>query len=532
LVLQGNGIVSSLTEPAVTSWEIAVRKQYAKWQTFLLIIGCIALPGFLSLSNPASAAGLQAPSKLLTTADHTKFKELQQAFKSGPEVTRACLGCHTEAARQIQQTQHWTWEFVNPRNGQVLGKKHVINNFCVAIPSNYASCNSCHIGYGWKDDTFDFSSQENVDCLVCHDTTGNYKKPSGLAGHPVYKEMELPPDSGNFVKPVDLQKVAQKVGKSSRDSCGSCHFFGGGGDGIKHGDMDSSLGAPDRSLDVHMDATGADFTCATCHMTTGHRVPGSRYSPTAFDTGGSHMRGKADSSNPVTCQSCHGNKPHSAKYSELNDHSNMIACQTCHIPAMARGGIATMLTWDWSTSGRMGPNGKPMQTKDAKGRVIYDSKKGDFGLGENVVPEYTWFNGQVTYTLLGDPIDKAIGITRINRFEGSPTDGKSRIWPVKVFRGMQPYDPVNKSLVIPHTTGTDDDSYWKHFNWQKAIARGMASVGKPFSGQVDFIRTEMTWPLNHMVAPKEASLKCRQCHIKNGRLKDVKGIKMPGNSYE
>lgn len=506
--------------------------QYARCPVFLLIIGCLVLPGGLFFSSTASAVEQNAAVKFDSTADHTKFKELQQSFKSGPEVTRACLGCHTEAAKQIQQTQHWTWEFANPKNGQMLGKKHVLNNFCIGITSNYATCNSCHIGYGWKDEKFDFSSQENVDCLVCHDTTGNYKKPAGLAGHPAYKEMELPPGSGNFVKPVDLQKVAQKVGKTSRDSCGSCHFYGGGGDGVKHGDMDSSLAAPDRSLDVHMDATGADFTCATCHMTRGHKVPGSRYSPTAADTGGSHMRGKADSSNPGTCQSCHGNKPHPVKPVELNGHSNKMACQTCHIPAMARGGVATIMFWDWSTAGKMGPDGKPMKKKNAKGMVTYDSKKGNFVLGENVVPEYVWFNGQVTYTLLGDPIDKATGTTQINRFEGSSTDSKSRIWPVKVFRGIQPYDPVNKTLVIPHTTGTDEDSYWKNFDWYRAISRGMSSVGMPFSGKVDFIRTEMTWPLNHMVAPKEKSLTCRECHIKGGRMKDVKGIGQPSTIDE
>ena len=44
-----------------------------------------------------------------TTADHSKFKELQKEFKSGPELTKACLVCHTEAAKQVQKTQHWKW---------------------------------------------------------------------------------------------------------------------------------------------------------------------------------------------------------------------------------------------------------------------------------------------------------------------------------------------------------------------------------------------------------------------------------------
>ena len=72
----------------------------------------LALPAMLLLSGAAFAA--------TTTADHSKFKELQQAFRSGPEVTQACLVCHTEAAKQIHKTKHWTWEFLNPANKQQL----------------------------------------------------------------------------------------------------------------------------------------------------------------------------------------------------------------------------------------------------------------------------------------------------------------------------------------------------------------------------------------------------------------------------
>ena len=39
-----------------------------------------------------------------STADHSKFKELQKEFKNGPEVTKACLTCHTEASKQLMQT--------------------------------------------------------------------------------------------------------------------------------------------------------------------------------------------------------------------------------------------------------------------------------------------------------------------------------------------------------------------------------------------------------------------------------------------
>ena len=202
----------------------------------LLAIG-LFLVGTIVTNGPLAAVKV-------STADHSKYKELQKTFNSGPEVTKACLSCHTEAGKQVMRTKHWTWEFLNPASGQKLGKRHVLNNFCISVESNLPFCTTCHVGYGYKDNSFDFTKQENVDCLICHDTTGGYRKQPGMAGNVVAKEMEFPPGSGNIVKPVDLSKVAQNVGKPSRDTCGGCHFNGGGGNGVKHGDMDRSLAAP------------------------------------------------------------------------------------------------------------------------------------------------------------------------------------------------------------------------------------------------------------------------------------------------
>ena len=170
-----------------------MKKQHTHWHSLTFSVGWLISVGVLLFSGGAAATSQ-------STADHGKFKELQQNFKSGPEVTKTCLKCHTEAAKQIHKTTHWTWEFRNPANNQLLGKKTVINNFCTSVPSNEAFCAACHVGYGMKDKNFDFTSEVNVDCLVCHDTTGAYKKPPGLAGHPVYKLMEFPPGSGKILK--------------------------------------------------------------------------------------------------------------------------------------------------------------------------------------------------------------------------------------------------------------------------------------------------------------------------------------------
>ncbi len=498
-----------------------------------------ALTIILALPDPASATpdttastaspqslGAKVQNNASSTADHTKFEALQVNFRSGPEVTKACLTCHTEAARQIHKTKHWKWEYRNPDTGQLLGKRHVINNFCTAVASNEDHCSACHIGYGMADNSFDFSVEENVDCLVCHDTTDTYKKLPGLSGHPNYETVEWPPKSGRLRPPTDLQKVAQSVGKTSRKTCGACHFRGGGGDAVKHGDLDSSLENPQRYLDVHMDADGLDFACSRCHVTDAHEVPGSRYGPTASDNNGALMRGAQERRNPTTCQACHGNAPHDQANAKLNDHTRKIACQTCHIPAYARGPHHTKMSWDWSTAGRLGEEGQRIRTRNSVGKVEYDSNKGHFTYDRYVVPEYQWFNGKVNYTLLGDHVDGS-GVVKINEFLGGPNDPDSRIWPLRVFRGKQMYDKGRNTLAVLHTTGDDDTAFWKNYDWDKALATGMKAVGAEYSGSMGFVETEMSWPITHMVAPKEDALECRQCHTQGGRLANIGGVYIP-----
>ena len=96
---------------------------------------CLAAVIALSLTAPQAWASKNEP-LLGSTADHGKFESLNKKFAAGPEVTKACLECHTEASKQLHRTTHWTWEYENPKTGQLLGKKHVVNNFCIATASN------------------------------------------------------------------------------------------------------------------------------------------------------------------------------------------------------------------------------------------------------------------------------------------------------------------------------------------------------------------------------------------------------------
>lgn len=488
---------------------------------FWLLASFLALLFFISASTQAKEH------KSPTTADHSKFAVLQGEFKSAPEVTKACLTCHTEAAEQVKQTTHWTWLYKHQETGQLLGKAKVTNSFCGMVVSNEPRCTSCHIGYGWKDMNQPPPEDPSaVDCLVCHDTTENYKKFPTLAGLPLSKPREFPAGSGKIVQPPNLTEIAQQVGPSNRETCGSCHFFGGGGDGVKHGDLDSSLNNPTASLDVHMASDGLNFTCTECHTAWGHDVAGSRYQVTAKDTDGVLMQGKGEVK-AATCESCHDSSPH--KEAKLNHHTAKLACQSCHVPEFARGGAPTLTWWDWSTAGRLNAAGKPFAEKDEQGRVTYSSEKGDFGYGENLVPTYAWFNGTVEYTQADEVLDPTQLPLAVNKIHGEAGAKDSRIWPFKVMRGKQAFDTQYNTLLATHVFGADDTAFWRNFDWHKALEDASTKSGYPFSGNYSFIETTMHWPITHMVAPANEALECAACHASDSRLAGIPGIYMPGH---
>ncbi len=494
-------------------------KMYSSLRSFRHIIIAVMLLTLGAL--PAAALERTASS----TADHTQFKQLQGPFASGPEVTQACLGCHTQAAQQLQQTTHWTWEFEHPTTGQMLGKRHVVNSFCGSVASNEPFCTSCHTGYGWDDMRQAPPTAESaVDCLICHDTTGGYKKSPTGAGHPIYEFAD--PLNPSQKRTTNLANIAQKIGATSSRNCGSCHFYGGGGDGVKHGDLDSSLLTAPRSLDVHMSKDGANFACADCHTTSAHSVTGSRYLTNARDTLGIDVPGHTDQTR-ASCESCHGVAPHSTP--KLNDHVDQVACQTCHIPAFARGGVATKTWWDWSTAGQLDTDGKPQTIRDENGNLKYLSTKGTFRYEENVVPAYRWFDGQTRYTLREDKIDESQAPIDLNQIQGSHANPDSRIWPFKIMEGKQPYDTVHKHLLVNHVYSADDDTaLWTNFDWVKSLKAGTDYAGQEYSGNFDFIETRMHWPIAHMVAPASQALDCNSCHARDGRLAALTDFYMPG----
>jgi hypothetical protein len=63
-----------------------------------------------------------------------------------------------------------------------------------------------------------------------------------------------------------------------------------------------------------------------------------------------------------------------------------------------------------------------------------------------------------------------------------------------------------------------EGGFWTEFDWQKAAELGATESGLSFSGELGFAETDMFWTLTHMIAPKERSLQCTDCHGEDGRL--------------
>lgn len=457
-----------------------------------LAIIVIPLALFWPRQSQASSDPRDYMPQRATHTDHTSL--MKGPYASGQEVTQACLECHPDASAQVMQTTHWTWEsepFDVPWRDEpvTIGKINQINNFCIGSQGNQKRCMTCHTGYGWTEEwEYDFSNQLNVDCLACHASGSLYAKG----------------EYGNPAEGIDLVAAAQSVNYPTRENCGKCHFDGGGGNGVKHGDLDESLYFPTENLDVHMGRE--DFQCIDCHTAENHQILGRMVADNY----------RVDPQEQPACTTCHTQDFHEDE--RLNTHLESVACQTCHIPAMALKD-PTKTYWDWSTAGRDQP----------EDHYTYLKIKGSFVYQEDFKPTYLWFNGNLEYRyLLGDPIS-AEGPTYINLPSGDIQDPQSKIFPFKLHVANQPYDPVNNYLLQPITAG--DNGYWTNFDWNQAFELAEDIMGLEYSGEYGFTETWMYWPTTHMVQSKENALQCTDCHSPEGRL-DWQALGYPGDPIE
>lgn len=454
----------------------------------------IALP--IAIFLPRETRASQDPKANLPVYPiHTDHKDIVKGdFKTPQEVTQACLECHPAEASEVMQTTHWTWQskpFDVPWRDEpvTIGKYNQINNFCIGSQGNAKKCMTCHAGYDWPDyGAYDFDNALNLDCLVCHADTALYAKG----------------EYGNPSEGVDLLAAAKSVRAPTRENCGQCHFDGGGGNGVKHGDLDESLYFPSPDLDVHMGAQ--DFQCIACHRTQNHNIKGRLVADNY----------QIDPAEQVACTDCHPAAPHTDE--RINDHSASVACQTCHVPALALSD-PTKMYWDWSTAGQDRP----------EDHYTYLKIKGSFVYARDIPPSYAWFNGNLDYRyILGDKIDPSKP-TILNDPAGDINDPTAKIFPFKIHVARQPYDKIYNYLLQPITAG--EDGYWTNFDWDNAFRLAEARMGLKYSGEYGFAETWMYWPSTHMVQPKEQALQCAACHSPEGRL-DWKALGYPGDPME
>lgn len=130
-------------------------------------------------------------------------------------------------------------------------------------------------------------------------------------------------------------------------------------------------------------------------------------------------------------------------------------------------------------------------------------------------PTYVWSNGNMKRYLIGDPIPQESDVLKLNQPLGCPKDPKSRITPFQVMGGVQPADAENDYLIVPHLfpwDKNDSTAFWKGLDWQKSFEQGMKAAGLNYSGEHEWIRTDLYRGIQHEVMPMEQALSCAHCH--------------------
>ncbi|MGB8933232.1 MAG: hypothetical protein WCC48_18455 [Anaeromyxobacteraceae bacterium] len=449
----------------------------------------------------------EAALKCVTTNVHAAW--LKGPFTKGEDVTAACLTCHAKVGDEMLASAHFKWAGPTPglrdASGNVVndglqGKKTLINDFCVAVPTNEARCGECHAGYA------DVAQQKlayqlpadpvRVDCLICHaDLSTGYikavknfgvadvKPTTGCSPACTSTQACLPLAAGPTCVTAGsteyaaalgdvLVKAAKSVRRPGRDNCGKCHFNAGGGDNVKMGDLASSLANPaDASVDVHMGSANAAAPrlCADCHAaSTGFRHD--QMKGTGISVGMVEEAG-------VACADCHA-APTASIHTPA--HLASVACQTCHIPAFSRQ-LPTKTSWDWSYAGYKdckypgapaeivaACDTNPASATFGTAKVVlsgvewdYNWQKGVFVMEKNVKPAYRWYDGTAFHqTIVGamktfDPAKGTVSTSPLVLSAPAAVrgDAGALISPFKHMEGRQPMMKDGSFVVVPHVFG-------------------------------------------------------------------------------
>ncbi len=101
--------------------------------------------------------------------------------------------------------------------------------------------------------------------------------------------------------------------------------------------------------------------------------------------------------------------------------------------------------------------------------------------------------------------------------------------PSRFIAANQPYDTTYNYLLQPVTSG--EGGFWTSFDWNSSFELAQEKTGLDYSGNYGFARTDMYWPVTHMVQPKANALQCDDCHTAGGRM-DWEALGYPGDPIE
>ena len=446
----------------------------------------------------AAAAGLALAPAALAAGEGIVVENPHQEYVKSWEGTRTCLACHEAEGRAAHASLHYQWRSQAPNlvnaGGRALGKINVSNDFCTSPAISWIArvqnaegkviakgCSACHAGLGAKPEAEATPAQlENVDCLMCHSAA--YRRDVADAGGGALKWAPA-------MTPEELLLAARNPRLPDTAICLRCHAGSGGGINYKRGDLEAAA-LKSRGFDVHL---GSSMTCLQCHKARDHRFVGA----------GSQMAG-LDAGPGEGCGHCHdGRTAH--RDPVLAAHLARVACTACHVPTFAKD-KPTDMHRDFSRS-------EPVPGKGKFEPAITFRK--------DVKPVLAWWDGKGRIALPDAPVTVEQGVVRFWAPEGSRADGKAKLHPFKLHTANMPVDAATRKL-IPVKVGI----LFKTGNTDAAIREGAKAAGMDVK-EVAWVRTERYMSIFHEVVPREAAVKCAECH--GGGRVDWKALGYPGD---
>lgn len=405
-----------------------------------------------------------------------------------------CLGCHQDEAVDVAGSTHYRWmgdapDMVNGFGLQQGKLTNAVNSYCINILGDWPVCGTCHVGRGLRPDDSG-ATYTNIDCLMCHNEE--------------YAVQRVRLADGSMGVGVPSDTMVQNLHRPNRANCLACHAKAGGGDGVKRGDFSLATAAnSDPNFDVHMNTTGADLDCQSCHVFENHRVigKGSDLRPTDDPARGSE----------VSCTTCHAGKDTSTGHdtTKINDHVARVACQTCHIPLYAKA--ATEIQRDWQRHA----DGSPADGVSGPGHP-FTVKQSD------LTPVYAFWNRRSDNALLGDDAgqtyDAYFDTYPTSRPVGKVDDAGSKLYPFKYKTAVQPKTLAGNLLIA-----LDTFEYLKESgNVALAVQKGLANMGLNGDEKYEWITTDTYQLLNHGISSASRALQCANCHGTTAQM-DLQG---------